>query len=201
MIGIAGRRAPSWPGVPVGLIATAGLLLLAACGGGPSTSGGPSESSSSGPASGVAYSACVRAHGVPDFPDPGSRGQIPKADAQQLGVSPARLQAAQQACVHLLPTDPGTTQEQQQELQCSTGGDCSAAVVQQWMSGLRTLAGCLRSHGEPKWPDPVITALAGHPPAPHFPYEEAGVDHHSPQVLAKVQSCIQLTGFQGLPLP
>jgi hypothetical protein len=80
-------------------------------------------------------------------------------------------------------------------------GDCSQATVQRWMSGLRTLARCLRSHGIPNWPDPIITSLAGHPPAPHFPYEESGIDHHSPEVLAKVQDCIRLTGFEGLPLP
>jgi hypothetical protein len=143
----------------------------------------------------------MRAHGVPNFPDPGSGGQVPKADAQQLGVSSLQLQAAQRGCAHLIPTEPGSTEEQQQELRCATGDTCPSALVQQWMSGLRQLARCLRTHGEPHWPDPIITSLAGHPPAPHFPYEQAGIDHHSPPVLAKVQACVQLTGFQGLPLP
>ena len=79
--------------------------------------------------------------------------------------------------------------------------NCSQAVVQQWMSGLRTLAQCLRSHGEPNWPDPVISSLGGHQAGPHFLYAQAGIDHHSSQVLADVQTCIDLTGFQGLPLP
>jgi hypothetical protein len=79
--------------------------------------------------------------------------------------------------------------------------NCSQAVVQKWMSGLRTLAQCLRSHGEPNWPDPIISSQGGHQAGPHFPYDQAGIDHHSSQVLAKVQECIDLTGFQGLPLP
>jgi hypothetical protein len=178
-------------------IATAALAVAAAaCSGGGSPHAGRTSSS----ASMVAYSACVRSHGVPNFPDPGGGGQIPKADAQQLGVSNSQLQAAQQGCAHLIPPT-GQTAEQQQETQCAMAGSCSQAVVQQWMTGLRTLAQCLRSHGEPNWPDPIITSLAGHPPMPHFPYEQAGIDHHSPQVLTKVDECTRLSGFAGLPLP
>jgi hypothetical protein len=148
----------------------------------------------------VTYSACVRSHGVPNFPDPTSSAAVVKADAAQLGVSDTQLQAAQQACRTLIPPT-GDTAEQQQETQCAETGNCPPAVIQQWMSGLRTLAQCLRTHGEPNWPDPTITSLAGHPPSPHFAYEQAGIDHHSPQVLQAVDQCIQVTGFQGLPLP
>ena len=201
MNGIDEQHATYWHGIPAVLIATVWFVLLtAACGGG-STSGGSSEGGSSSSPSAVTYSACVRAHGVPNFPDPGSAGQIPKADAQQLGVSSSTLQAAQQACARLVPTPAGSTEDQQLELRCATGDTCPPAVLQQWMTGLRTLAGCLRTHGQPNWPDPIIASLPGHSRAPHFPYEQAGIDHHSPQVLAKVQTCVQLTGFQGLPLP
>lgn len=177
------------------------VLLMTACSGTPSTGSGRSNAGASTHSpSTVAYSACIRSHGVTQFPDPGSAGQIPKADAQQLGVSPSQLQAAEHACAQLIPPT-GDTAEQQQETQCAMAGDCSQAVVQHWMSGLRTLAQCLRSHGEPSWPDPVIASLGGHPAAPHFPYEQAGIDHHSAQVVAKVDECIGLTGFAGLPLP
>jgi hypothetical protein len=179
-------------------VIAAAVLALAGCGGSPSsTSGSPNASSSP---SAVAYSACMRSHGVPNFPDPGSGGQVPKADPQQLGVSSALLQATEQACQHLIPAT-GSTAEQQQETQCSMAGNCSQAVVQKWMSGLRTLAQCLRTHGEPNWPDPVISSEGGHQAGPHFNYDQAGIDHHSSQVLAQVQVCIGLTGFQGLPLP
>jgi len=173
--------------------ATASLALLAAaCGGGdtPSTGGSP------GSRSAVAYSSCVRAHGVPNFPDPDSASQLPKADPQELGVSGSQLQEAQRACQRLIP-DAGETGEQQRETQCAMAGDCSGSVVQRWMSGLRELAGCLRSHGMPNWPDPII----GPQGLPHYPYEKAGIDHHSPPVLAKVDTCVRLTGFHGLPLP
>jgi hypothetical protein len=175
------------------VVGTVLALLMAACGSSGGSGGTPDASNSP---SAVAYSACMRSHGVPNFPDPGSAGQIPKGSAQQLGVSASQYQTAQHACEHLIPAI-GSTGEQQQETQCAMSDDCSQAVVQKWMSGLRTLAQCLRSHGEPTWPDPVIAAQG----TPHFNYDQAGIDHHSPQVLAKVQTCINLTGFQGLPLP
>jgi hypothetical protein len=172
-------------------IATAALaLVVAGCG------GHRSEGGSSSPPSAVAYSSCVRSHGVPNFPDPASGGQIPKADPQVLGVSSSQLQAAQRACGRLIPST-GSTPEQQQETQCAFTGNCSRALVQEWLSGLRTLAGCLRTHGVPNWPDPII----GPQGLPHFPYDQAGIDHHSPQILTKVDVCVRLTGFQGLPLP
>jgi hypothetical protein len=195
-------------GVLAALLATI-ALLLAACtrsSAGPRVAGGGSASSSPGAggsstsASAVAYSACMRNHGVRHFPDPQRSGQVPKGDAQQFGVSTSQYQAAERACQHLIP-NTGDTAEQQQELQCAQTGNCPQAVVQQWMSGLRDLARCLRTHGEPNWPDPIITSLGGHPPAPHFPYEQAGIDHHSDKVWNAVQVCVQITGFQGLPLP
>lgn len=179
------------------------VLALTACHSSSASSAGsgsPGPVGSSTSQSAVAYSACVRAHGVPNFPDPTSSAAVVKADPQQLGVSATQLQTAQHACRHLIPAS-GDTAEQRQELQCALQANCPQAVVQQWMSGLRTLAQCLRSHGEPNWPDPIITSLAGHPPAPHFPYEQAGIDHHSQHVLDEVNQCVQLTGFQGLPLP
>jgi hypothetical protein len=174
-------------------------LLVAACGGADS----PSARASTGSSSAVAYSACMRSHGVPNFPDPSASGQaVVKADPQQLGVSTAQYDRARQACLHLLP-NAGTTQEQQQETQCAMAGTCSQAVVQLWMSGLRTLAQCLRTHGVPNWPDPILWTPPGHGPQalPHFPYEQAGIDHHSATILAKVKTCVGQTGFQGLPLP
>jgi hypothetical protein len=202
--GVMRRPGRAWPRIAPAVIATAALVLLvAACSSGSRSStgsgGSPSAGGSTSP-SAVAYSACMRSHGVPNFPDPTSSDAVVKADPQQLGVSSAQLQAAQQACQQLIP-NTGSTAEQQQELQCVTAGDCSQAVVQRWMSGLRTLAQCLRTHGEPNWPDPIISSQGRNQGLPHFRYEQAGIDHHSSQVLAKVDECVRLTGFEGLPLP
>jgi hypothetical protein len=190
------------PQTAAGMIAVAVLAVLtAACGG---SGGPPSAGGSSSPGSYVAYSACMREHGIPSFPDPDPQhpeAVVGKQSAAQLGVSTATYQSAHRSCVHLIPPPSGDTPEQQQELQCAQGGTCPQEVVQAWMSGLRQLAACLRTHGEPRWPDPIVSSLAGHPPAPHFPYEQAGIDHHSQKVLTEVGECTRITGFQGLPLP
>ena len=112
------------------LIATAGLALLAACSGGPSSAGPagtPSTGGAAGSPSAVAYSHCMRSNGVPNFPDPAANGGIPKTSAQALGVSSSRFQAAQSVCQHLLPN---ATSFQQQVQQC-----CRPATVRRpWCS-------------------------------------------------------------------
>jgi hypothetical protein len=175
------------------VVITSTVLVMAGCGGSTPLAG--SGGSSSAP-SAIGYSVCMRSHGVPGFPDPTANGPVLKADPQQLGVSPARYELARQGCQHLLP-NTGTTEEQRQQTQCMTSGTCSLSTVQTWMTGLRALAMCLRSHGAPNWPDPVLTSQR----LPHFRYDEAGIDHHSVSTLDKVKTCIRLTGFQGVPLP
>src|ERR1700683_3556785 len=112
------RRAwpPSAPRTATAVIATVVLVLLAACSGSPSStgSGGLSAGGSAGSPSAIAYSACMRSQGVPNYPDPDSSGQLPKGDAQQFGVSTSRYQAAQQACQHLLPTGESLHQQEYQ---------------------------------------------------------------------------------------
>jgi hypothetical protein len=154
------RRA--WPPAArtaVAIIAAAALALLtvACSGGSPSSAGSggsPSAGGSSSSPSAVAYSACMRSHGVPTFPDPGSGGAIPKGDAQDFGVSSSQLQAAQSACQPLYPNNGGSLSASLR--QCEETGDCPQAMVQQVMTQLRKFSQCMRSHGVPKWPDPVL---------------------------------------------
>jgi len=79
------RARPPVPRTTAAVIATAALALLAAgCGGSPSSAGSggsPAAGWSAGPTSAVAYSHCVRGHGVPDYPDPGGGGTLPKVGA------------------------------------------------------------------------------------------------------------------------
>ena len=49
------------------------------------------------------FAQCMRRHGVPNFPDPGSDGGIPKGNAQHFAVSDSQWQAAEQACQPVLP--------------------------------------------------------------------------------------------------
>jgi hypothetical protein len=184
------------------VIATAALALLAsACsGGGSSTGSGGSpqaEGSSSSP-SALAYSACMRSHGVPNFPDPNAHGRPLEVDAQQLGVSDSLYQAAEQACQGLLPTAGSL---QQLTHQCLLYGDCPHTLVQQLMTLGRKYAGCMRSHGVPNWPDPSISAKGGRPV---FDLSGAGIDTQStdsPQFRSKDRECRLLTGGAVPSLP
>src|SRR5712664_1148747 len=146
-------RDSRWRRTAAAIIAATVLALLAACNGNSSSSGAggtPNDGQAASPPSAVAYSHCVRSHGVPNYPDPGSDGALPKGDAQQFGVSSSQLQSAESDCRNLYPANDGAIQ------QCETTGDCPQAVVQQALNIMREYAQCLRSHGVPHWPDPTL---------------------------------------------
>jgi hypothetical protein len=178
---------PSTARTAAAIIAAAGLALLtAACGGSPSATASGGSSNAGGSArsqSAVAFSGCMRSHAVPNFPDPSSSGGVPKETAQQLGVSSSRLQAALNACQHLLP-DTGNT-------------DDNPAALHQWWSQMLHFARCMHSHGVPNWPDP--SAYPPDPQRPTFNLHAAGIGFHlgaqpgnivnSPQIQAKVRQC------------
>jgi hypothetical protein len=121
------------------LAAATGVLAIVACG---SSGKARSPSSAAGVSSAIKYAACVRAHGVPNFPDPGSGGglQIPN------DINPASpaFQTAQRACQSLMPGGPGGP---------------GAATAQQKQTMLQ-LARCMRVHGVPDFPDPVSSPPA-----------------------------------------
>jgi hypothetical protein len=173
------------------IVALAGLALLTACGSQPSATGAGGSSNPGGSASSpatnteqaVAFSRCVRARGIPNWPDPTSGGQIPKETPQQLGVSNAQLQVALNACQHLLP---------------NTGNiDDDPAALNQWWTQLLHFARCMHAHGVPNWPDP--SPYPPDPVRPTFNLHAAGIGFHqgaqpgnivnSPQIEAKVRAC------------
>jgi hypothetical protein len=191
------RRA--WPPIArtaAAIMATAALALLAAAcsSGSPSSTGSAGSPDAGGSASSpslVGYSACMRSHGVPNYPDPDSSGVLPKTDAELLGVSTSEYQAAEQACQHLIPAGAGSTQ--QQEHQCMQNSDCPPALVQQMMTGDLKLARCMRSHGVPNFPDPTNGGSAG----PVFDITKAGISDaasHTSQFEAKLTACGRLAG-------
>lgn len=134
------------------VVAVAALSLLAAgCGGG-SSSGVASVGASTTDAttteqSGlVAYSACMRSNGVPNWPDPTRSGGLPKeavvSALQAVGNSQA--EAAQNACRNLLPAGG------------SLSGQASQPVTVQDRQDYLNAAACMRSHGVPDFPDPTF---------------------------------------------
>ena len=161
------------------VVAVAAFALLAAgCGGGGSAGVASVASSTAAattpPQNGlVAFARCMRADGVPNFPDPDSSGGIPKPQVVAAATgNPHKFAAAQTACNHLLPNGslgpPETAQQQRTRL----------------ADGL-SFARCMRSHGVSRFPDPtaqgqLTVAMV----------QAQGIDVHSPQVLRVVQACL-----------
>jgi hypothetical protein len=139
----------------------------------------------------------MRSHGVPNFPDPDSSGNLPKADAHHLGVSSSQLQAAQRACQHLLPNNGGAINADSIQ-GCMMASDCPPALVQRVLNEERNFAQCMRSHGVPNWPDPVIDSQGR--PVFAISISKDGFDPYSPPIWAKGNECSHLMpGLPGLP--
>jgi hypothetical protein len=132
------------------------LPLLASCGGsgsptsaqvaalGGSASASASPTSSSDPYhKALAYSVCMRTHGVKNFPDPtvGPDGTVGLMLKSGSGIDPnsSVFKSAQQSCQSLQPGG-------------KDGGKSSfdPAKIAPW-------AACIRKHGEPHFPDPANT--------------------------------------------
>jgi hypothetical protein len=176
-------------------------LLVAGCGGGAKTptvahlgtstsssgsspSSGPSSSASGSSQNGstspdgqaVAYSACVRAHGVPNFPDPkvstdGSEVRVAIAVNLSISGNP-HFKSAQEACRKLLPGGgPGRERNRQ----------ISPREQSQYLKA----AACIRSHGIPDFPDPTFSGGGVH-------VSQKGIDLHSPQMRAAEEACQSL---------
>src|SRR6478672_6357477 len=103
------------PLVLTSLIAVAAFSLLApGCGGGGGSRAGTTQTGA------LAFTRCMRSHGVPNFPDPPAIGaRAPKPDPQQLGVSSSRFQAASSSCDHL----PAVAQP------ATATGDCDSVTT------------------------------------------------------------------------
>ena len=162
------------------VIAAAALLAAACSSGSPSSAGSggsPNVGGSANSSSAVAYSRCVRSHGVPGFPDPDSNGQIPKEAVLRAlrGLSDSRARAATNACENLNPAGQGnptlTAQEQQDYLKA---------------------AACMRSHGITDFPDPTFPGGRVNLSIP------SSIDTRSRQFTQAAQTCTKLIPA-GLP--
>ncbi len=180
--GSAGTGSPSAAG-PASSSPAAGSAAGSTAGStAPSAAGGSAAAQSA-----VAYSQCMRANGVPKYPDPGSGGRLPKGDASAFDVSNSTYQAAQRTCQHLLPTSGSFDQLSHQ---CIQDGDCPPALVQQMLTADRRFAQCMRSHGVPSWPDPTLDPSG----APVFRISAAGITHtqtHSPPMENTIMACLR----------
>jgi hypothetical protein len=148
------------PGISIACVALA-LALVAACSGSPGPTDGVASLGSPGTGTGaaaagsrggsggqyqhqLAYSQCMRAHGLADFPDPQLQADgsvtrnIEVQKGSDLDPGTPRFQAAEKACQSLVPAPQAGQRTQQQQAQ--------AQALQ--------YAQCMRAHGVSSFPDP-----------------------------------------------
>jgi hypothetical protein len=156
-------------------------LVLAACGSSsPGTGSGNTDYSRA-----LAFSNCMRGHGVPNFPDPkaGGNGGIEIQASQRSGsgqslringtaVSAPAFQSAQQACHTLLPN----------------GGRPPQLSASQRQAMLQ-FSQCMRAHGLTNFPDPQFSGGGG---GVGIRFREgSGVDPSSPAFKSAQTACAQ----------
>ncbi len=107
------------------------FILLTGC----SSSPGNQTVPVAGQEQALKYAQCMRAHGVPDFPDPDPNGQFRGVGHEQQGNP--KFSAAQQACRALAP-----------------GGEHENFGDPAFVSQARQFSQCMRAHGLPDFPDP-----------------------------------------------
>ncbi len=156
-------------------------LSSSTSGGSPSSGGGSSspESSASTQQKMVAYSQCMRTHGVPEFPEP-TEGKLilhsSDHNGHVTGLNPesAQFQAAQKACGKLAPN----------------GGKAPSAAEQAKMQeGALNFSKCMRSHGVPNFPDPEFSHSGGGVGIRIGGKNGAGIEPNSPQFKAAQKTC------------
>lgn len=173
----------SRPALATSAATVAALALLASgCGGGSHT-GVASLNTAATPTAGtpqdqqaaaVAFTNCMRSHGVAAFPDPpppSADGHTFKDTIVHLASSNPHFPAAQETCNRLLPNGNGSTQ--------------NAAQQRTQLADELSFAHCMRHRGVARFPDPTpqgelsVAMVAAQ-----------GINVNSPQILRVVQACL-----------
>jgi hypothetical protein len=138
------------------------------------TAGGSSPGSASLQADTLRFSKCMRSHGVTNFPDPSSDGQL-TIKGTGINIHTPAFSNAQNACQSLMPAGatPGPSGQK---------SDVSAA------QGL-ALAKCMRAHGVSNFPDPDASGAIN----------PSSVNLSSPQVQNAFHACQSATGAPSAP--
>ena len=87
---------------------------------------------------GAKYSACMRKHGVPNFPDPNGQGVITIHSGMGIDPGSPAFTSARSICQKLLPN----------------GGQPTPAQLAQRQQQMLAFSACMRAHGIKDFPDP-----------------------------------------------
>jgi hypothetical protein len=172
--------------VGVALVAVCCAVVVAACGGSSPNTAAGSDSGTS-PQFGLAR--CMRAHSVPNFPDPtlGAGGEgfsIAKSPGSSsvtvdgISFSGPAFRAATKTCQFAGALGPSA----------GTSGTQKEAFI--------AMAHCIRTHGVPNFPDPFF-GPGGHGVGLNLP---PGINRQSPAFLSAAKACAQVgAAIPGLP--
>jgi hypothetical protein len=154
----------------------AGIALavaVAACGGG---SAGADTFVGGTYRQAIAFTDCMRSHGVSQFPDPDSQGNYSNSQIQALDNNDPQQRSAWQQCSSLLPNGgSGLSVTQIQSIQ------------EQNVRNAVKAAGCMRAHGITNFPDPGTSSQAsGINWSPVF---SAGFPNDTPGYAAAYKAC------------
>ncbi len=146
-------------------------LALAACGG----SAKPTATAASDPQ--FALAKCMRAHGVPNYPDPvgGAGGE---------GFSITKALGSAVTSVNGIPFSGPAFESAVKTCKLFGGGGAPPPVSESQKLQLFAFARCMRAHGVPGYPDPTFPPGGGI--ERNFP---AGVNPDSPAFQRAVKAC------------
>lgn len=132
----------------------------------------------------IAFSKCMRAHGVTNFPDPSGGGGL-NLDGTGINPQSPSFRAAQAICFKLLPG----------------GGPAKQHASAQQIKQATETSECMRAHGVTGFPDPVVSKSSGPPdlnPAQYSSVEDSGgliiaipksINPQSPAFVAAAKTC------------
>jgi hypothetical protein len=164
----------SYSGTLVGCV-----MVLAACGSADGTLSGVTGNKTSF----LAFSKCMRSHGVPDFPDPSAGGGIKIAVGSNVNFASPAFKTAQSECRSRLP-----------------GGGPPQGVSEQQKEQLFRTSACMRAHGVTGFPDPTteqptnpqaysIAVGIGGPSGGLFLLVPKTIDANSPAFKSAAKTC------------
>jgi hypothetical protein len=141
-------------------------VLAAACAGGSASPGAAHTGSQK--AALLLFSSCIRAHGVPDFPDPQPGGGFARSALSAIDLQSPQFQSAEKAC---------------RSLALAAGFEHTPAELQKHIEQLIAQDACIRKHGVPDMPGPDAQGQQSFP---------SGISPKSPQFQAAQKVCAYL---------
>jgi hypothetical protein len=163
--------------VGLALALAACTLALAACGTSSPKSAGATSNQQ------LAQSQCMRAHGVPNYPDP------TKGPYGSDGFSITKSAGSDTLTVNGIPFSGPTFEAAEKTCKLFGGGAGPPPISESQKLALFHFSECMRAHGVPNYPDPSFPAGGGIERP-----QVAGLDENAPSVQRAAAVCNRSSG-------